>query len=142
MKKIEKCSWEDYVSHKGMYMPDEKFIQVYHVMMRKIVHDTNLQCLGLFNILLSHRNGRGECYPSLELLAFECCVSVKTVQRMLDELEKAGFIEKISGAQSRTNQYKFNMITRKSQCEDKEYEDIDTAISKSNGRKLSKFFED
>jgi len=43
--------------------------------------------------LCDHANEHDYCWPSQQLLAAKCLVSVKTIQRKLLELEKLGFIE-------------------------------------------------
>ena len=61
----------------------------------------------VYFVLYSHRNAKtGACYPSLKLLAEETGKCSRTVQRELDKLREAGFIDWTSGgynAQAQAN---------------------------------------
>ncbi|SBS37118.1 hypothetical protein VTO7225_02641 [Vibrio toranzoniae] len=45
--------------------------------------------------LADNADARGVCFPSLNYLAQYCEVSVRTVKRHLNELEKQGFVKRI-----------------------------------------------
>ena len=47
----------------------------------------------LHNLAL-HSNKNNECFPALKTIARECRLSLRTVQRALDELLSAGIITK------------------------------------------------
>jgi DNA-binding MarR family transcriptional regulator len=55
-----------------------------------------LQDIGVYALLKSHAQGKGDCYPSLERLARLANCSVSTVQRSLKRLENAGHIQRKS----------------------------------------------
>ena len=61
----------------------------------------------VYFVLYSHRNAKtGACYPSLKLLSEETGKSSRTIQRELDKLREAGFIDWTSGgynAQAQAN---------------------------------------
>ncbi|MFA0703892.1 helix-turn-helix domain-containing protein, partial [Vibrio sp. 10N.222.48.A8] len=63
--------------------------------------------------LADNADARGVCFPSLNYLAQYCEVSVRTVKRHVNELEKQGFVKRIkrfddSGRQ-RSNIYQLRL---------------------------------
>lgn len=109
MKKNEnKLTWEQMQQDSRVYMPEGRFSKAYNTTMRYIISKTNLQTAMLYYILYSHYNHvDGSCFPSLETLAVECGVSIKTIQQMLRTLKNEGIIDYKSGKQGKCNQYIF-----------------------------------
>jgi hypothetical protein len=57
--------------------------------------------------LADHADHEGECWPSVETIARKCRVGRRTVQRALDEAERAGELVRVSGGgRGQPNRYR------------------------------------
>tara|TARA_R100000544_G_scaffold36279_1_gene24321 strand:- start:38 stop:703 length:666 start_codon:yes stop_codon:yes gene_type:complete len=59
----------------------------------------------IYIILASYVDGEGKCYPSLETIAKNSGLSVKTVWRSINYLDENNFINKVSGSKGISNKY-------------------------------------
>ena len=109
MKKNQnKPTWEQLQQNEKVYMPKERFSKAYNTTMRYVICKTNLQTAMFYYVLYSHYNSLDDsCFPDLDTLAFECGVSVKTIQNMIKALKDEKIIEYRQGKQGRCNSYKF-----------------------------------
>lgn len=85
--------------------------------------------------LADNADARGVCFPSLNYLAQYCEVSVRTVKRHVNELEKQGFVKRIkrfddSGRQ-RSNIYQLRLPSD-SYIQQTDLEQADRALDQSN----------
>ncbi|MEZ8644867.1 helix-turn-helix domain-containing protein [Vibrio cyclitrophicus] len=85
--------------------------------------------------LADNADARGVCFPSLNYLAQYCEVSVRTVKRHVNELEKQGFVKRIkrfddSGRQ-RSNIYQLR-LPRDNHIQQTDLEQADRALKQAN----------
>lgn len=65
----------------------------------------SLQAKGVYMILVSYANNKGECWPGIERLAAEMGVHERTIRRSINELVEKGAITKVSRGKKLTNVY-------------------------------------
>jgi DNA-binding transcriptional regulator YhcF (GntR family) len=79
------------------------------IKLMQTIYASNLKSRAILvmNYLIFRANKEGTCFPSIKTIAKECHISVNTVKRALDDLIRAGyvqkdarFIEKKNGAQT------------------------------------------
>lgn len=56
--------------------------------------DLPSRAISVYMCLYDHANRDGNCYPSLSTISKETKLSLRTVQRAVNDLEKAGYIRK------------------------------------------------
>lgn len=104
--------WEE-KDKKGYMLPKEEsnsksFCMMDNLIIRQIIHCSDMQTAMVYLIILSHRNAENnKCFPSISLISRECGVSTSTVKRKIKELEEYGFISINSGKQNVSNNYYF-----------------------------------
>ena len=69
--------------------------------------DLPSRAVTVYLCLLSHCSRDGQCYPSLRTVSFKTKLSLKTVQRAMEDLRREGFLEmehrfRANGAKSST----------------------------------------
>lgn len=107
MKKSGKINW-DSLDKNGMVLTG--FSMSSNEVQRRIMNQYDMQCAMLYVVLVSHRNGQsGNCFPSIEVLAKECGVSVRSVKGYIAKLYDGGYILIDSGKQGVSSNYYFPM---------------------------------
>lgn len=107
MKKIEKIGWEE-LDKEGMIL--NGFVKANNTIVREIINKCDIQASMVYIIILSHRHdGTNKCFPSLELIARECGLSVRTITNTIKKLVEWGYIIVDSGRQGVSNNYYFPM---------------------------------
>lgn len=66
------------------------------IKLMQTIYASNLKSRAILvmNYLIFRANKEGTCFPSIKTIAKECHISVNTVKRALDELIKAGYVQK------------------------------------------------
>ena len=70
----------------------------------------SIEAVMIYGILFTRANGESEAWPSQKRLAGELRLGVRTIQRHIDRLEEAGYIEKIRKGKRMTNRYVIRQI--------------------------------
>lgn len=105
MKKIEKISWEEQ-DKNGMIL--NGFVKANNTIIREIINKYDIQASMIYIIILSHRHDNtNKCYPSLELIARECNLSVRTITNAIKKLVDGKYLIVDSGRQGISNTYYF-----------------------------------
>ena len=85
--------------------------------------------------LADNADARGVCFPSLSYLAQYCEVSVRTVKRHVNELEKQGFVKRIkrfdNSGRQRSNIYQLRLPSD-SHIQQADLEQADRALKQTN----------
>ena len=113
---------------------DGCFVMAEKAMILKISRDCGLACVGLYNLILSHKSSTNVngCYPSYETLMLEGCISSKaTLPSYLSKLVDYGYIKIKSGNRGYSSQYYFPLAHSKiSNYNDEDFEYIETIVRK------------
>jgi DNA-binding transcriptional regulator YhcF (GntR family) len=66
------------------------------IKLMQTIYASNLKSRAILvmNYLIFRANKEGTCFPSIKTIAKECHISVNTVKRALDDLIKAGYVQK------------------------------------------------
>ena len=105
MKKIEKVSWEEQ-DKDGMIL--NGFVKANNTIIREIINKYDIQASMVYIIILSHRHDTtNKCYPSLDLIARECNLSVRTITNVIKKLVDGKYLIVDSGKQGISNTYYF-----------------------------------
>lgn len=105
MKKLEKASWEE-ANKDGFIL--QGYTKANNHIIREITSKLGLQYAMAYVIILSHRNTvNNQCFPSNELLARQCAISVRTLSNFITQLNIYGYILINSGRQNVNSNYYF-----------------------------------
>ena len=79
-------------------------------MIPKMTRGLSLEARFIYGILITRANGDNDPFPGQKYLANEIGCGVRSVQRYIDELKKAGYIEVVRMGLRKTNRYKLKRV--------------------------------
>ena len=101
----DQSNWEE-LDKSGMMR--NRWTKVDNEIKIKIARDISANAGFLYITLLSHRNRKtGQCFPSEEVLSKETNIGIRTINKLIGQLEAYGYIKVDTGYKGRTNCYTF-----------------------------------